>query len=68
MSKIKEVKCSSCGKPFKDDGSDIVCTDVRGGSSKDYLHEGCHYGFLAEWTTNNWMDYEEFIDATTEDE
>lgn len=66
--KKNNIKCSFCKKAFKDDGSSIVSTSVRGGTTRDYLHEECHYPFISEWTDNNWMDYEEFIDSLLEEE
>lgn len=68
MPKNNKVNCSLCNKPFKNDGSPIISTNVRGGSSRDYLHEECHYSFISQWTDNNWLDYEEFVDSISEEE
>lgn len=53
------MKCSTCEKEILNDG-ELVIKSFAGGSI-NYVHTGCHYQHLLNHSTDEFLEYAEFV-------
>lgn len=52
------MKCAYCSEQFKKK-EEIIYTEIIGSGKRVFVHSECHYGFLCESISYDFVSYEE---------
>lgn len=57
---MKKIICAFCKTEIRNDGEFVIKSHIRGVG--EIIHNDCHFNYLLENTTNEYLSYEEVLD------